>query len=248
MFAAVAFGLALLTREILFSFPLFFPLCLWWARVSWRDAGRYLLVLSIVILITLSPWLLRNYRTFGYAFYTERIEAVRYKLTGHGYLSPHYAHLDGEDNASTPQAPLSETVKRDIERFGQQSQWFSVEFLIQHPGTYFRHLINRFVEYWLHPNGLHSLPELFLVRALYVAIHVCMLALAVVGMVIGLRHRDIASGVFVAVLINITITNLFFSGPNPRYNLPFLPIVFIFTARGALVLYKCFALRTPSAT
>jgi hypothetical protein len=195
------------------------------------------------VLLTLSPWFVRNYYTFGQVFYTTRTEAIRYKLTGNGYLSPRYEHL-AENGASTAdEQPLDENTRREYERFGRQSQWFSLNFLMAHPDTYFRHLANRFIEYWFHPNGLQSLPENTVIRGLYIVVHLTILGLAIVGMVSGLSLRESASGVLVLLMIYITVTSLFLTGPNPRYNLPFLPIIFTFTARGTWALIERFAPR-----
>jgi 4-amino-4-deoxy-L-arabinose transferase-like glycosyltransferase len=226
----VAFGLALLTREALFLFPLLLPFALWWSRVSWRHAWRYLLLFAVAALLVLSPWLIRNGRTFGQVFYTERTEALRYLLTGSGYLSPRYQHMANE--AVSPPAPSK--PPEYYERYGRQSEWFSINYLLGRPVSYLRQLVNRFVEYWLHPNGLESLPDNLVVRAVYVAVHVGMLGLAGVGLVSGLRRRDVATGIFALLLGYVTGTNLFFTGPNPRYTLPFLPIVFVLAAAGAL--------------
>jgi 4-amino-4-deoxy-L-arabinose transferase-like glycosyltransferase len=235
----VTFGLALLTREMLFLFPLLLPFALWWSRVSWKCAWRYLLLFALATLLTLSPWLMRNYRTFGQVFYTTRTEAIRYKLTGSGYLAPRYKYLADEN---TPPPPPNDPPEY-YERYGRQSEWFSVNFLLTHPATYFRHLANRLVEFWLHPNGLHSLPDNLIIRGAYIAVHISVLALAGVGLVTGLKRREVATGVFTLLLVYITGTSLFFTSPHPRYNLPFLPIVFIFTASGALGLAERFAIK-----
>jgi len=234
----VAFGLTLLTREALLLFPLLLPFALWWFHVYWRRAWRYLLIFALATLLTLSPWLARNYHTFGQVFYTERTEKIRYQLTGSGYLAPRYEHL-ADENFTPPSKTASQ------ERFGRTSDMLRIGHLLNHPTAYLRHLVNRFAEYWLHPNGLQSLPNYLIVRSVYVAAHIGMLGLAIIGMLSGLRRREAATGVFTLLLAYITGTNLFLTVPNPRYNLPFLPILFIFTAKGALTLIKQFAYREP---
>jgi hypothetical protein len=92
----------------------------------------------------------------------------------------------------------------------------------------------------MHPNGLWSLPEVFIIRAGYIAAHVGMIGLAVWQFIINVRRRDAVTGGLVMLLMYVTVVGSFFSRPNPRYNLPFLPILFIFTARGALALFERF--------
>jgi len=225
----VMFGLTLLTREVLLVFPVLLPVALWWSRIPWQRAWRYLLLFAVATLLTLSPWLVRNYHTFGQVFYTERTEAIRYQLTGSGYLAPRYAYLVDEGAA-----PPSTKSPEYYVRYGRASDMTNIKQALTDPVTYLRHLGNRLVEFWLHPNGLESLPGNLGIRAVYIALHVGMLGVAVVGMVAGLQRRDVATGALALLLVYITGTCLFFTGPNPRYTLPFLPIVFIFTAWGTL--------------
>jgi 4-amino-4-deoxy-L-arabinose transferase-like glycosyltransferase len=224
----VTFGLSLLTREVLLIFPLAFPLAFWWSRISWRHAWRYLLLFIIVALLTLSPWLARNYHTFGQVFYTERTESIRYQLTGSGYLSAYYKHLADENIPPPPPNKPPDFY----ERYGSPSEWISVNYLLTNPTTYLYHLGHRLVEVWLHPNGLESLPDNLVVRSIYIALHICMLVLAGVSVVAGLKRRDVIIGIFTLLLVYVTGMSLFFTAPNPRYTLPSLPLIFILSALG----------------
>ena len=237
----VTFGLALLTREVLLVFPVLLPVALWWSHIPWQRAWRYLLLFAVATLLTLVPWLARNYHTFGQVFYTERTAAIRYQLTGSGYLASRYAYL-ADESASPP----SKKPPEYYERYGRASDMINIKQVLTDPVTYLRHLGNRLVEFWLHPNGLESLPGNPIIRAGYIAAHIGMLGAAIVGMVAGLQRRDVATGVLALLLAYITGTCLFFTGPNPRYTLPFLPIVFIFTASGAPKLAEGFTSRKPA--
>ena len=240
--AGVGFGLAMLTKETLIAFPLALPLIFWWARFSLRQAIRYVLIFVVVTLVVLSPWLVRNYATFGHAFYTSRTAYIQYELTGTGYLAPRF-----EDEVEERESPVSESDDKYeyYQRYGRTSDLWKPSFFLNQPGTYLRYLFNRLVEFWLHPNGLWSLPEVFIIRVGYIAAHVLMLGLALWQMIVNLRARDTVTGGLVLLLIYVTAVGILLRRPNPRYNLPFLPIVFIFTAKGALVLGKRFALRAP---
>jgi 4-amino-4-deoxy-L-arabinose transferase-like glycosyltransferase len=243
--AGVGFGLAMLTKETLIAFPLTLPVIFWWAKFSFRQTLRYVIVFAAVTRLVLSPWLMRNCLTLGSLFYTSRTAYIQYELTDTGYLAPRYA-----DEVVKRESPVSETDEKYnyYQRYGRTSDFWKPSFFLNQPGTYLRYLFSRLIEFWLHPNGLGSLPKIFLIRAGYIAAHVVMLGLALWQMIVNLRARDAATGGLMLLLIYITAVGILLRRPNPRYNLPFLPIVFIFTARGALVLYKRFALRTPSAT
>jgi 4-amino-4-deoxy-L-arabinose transferase-like glycosyltransferase len=243
--SGIGFGLTMLTKETLIAFPLGFPIIFWWAQVNVRRALRYVLVFAGVTLLVLSPWLMRNGMTFGSPFYTSRTAYIRYELTGTGYLAPRF-----EDEVAEREAPVSESDDKYeyYQRYGRTSDLWKPSFFLNQPGTYLRYLFNRLVEFWLHPNGLWSLPEVFIIRAGYIAAHVLMLGVALWQMIVNVRARDAVTGGLVLMLVYVTAVGVLLRRPNPRYNLPFLPIVFIFTAKGALVSLKRFVLKTSSTT
>ena len=226
----VAFSLALLTREALYGLPVVLPFACWWARRLWRDTWRCLLLFAVAVLLVLSPWLIRNYITFGHVFFTEGSAYTQYRVLGSGYLSPHMQEV-----VNNPSAGKSPEYN---ERYGLTGDMVRVKRLFTEPTTYLRQLGNRLVEYWLHPNGLESLPDNLAIRGTYVALHVILVILACVGIVSGLKRREAATGSLVLLLGYATGLALFFGPPNPRYNLPFLPFVFSFAANGALRLAR----------
>lgn len=228
-----AFGLALLTREVLFLFPLLLPVVFWAARTPWQQALHYLFVFTLVTLLVLSPWLIRNYHTFGQVFYTERTEAIRYQLTGSGYLSPHYRYLV-DDSASPPYSKPPEY----FERYGQPSEMLRINRLFTEPRRYLYHIVNRVIELWLHPNGLASVPDILIVRVVYIALHIGTLGLAAMSIVIGLERRAETIIILSLLLLYTTGTNLFLTVPQPRYTLPSLPLVFILAAMGLNVFWQ----------
>jgi 4-amino-4-deoxy-L-arabinose transferase-like glycosyltransferase len=231
--AGATFGLTLLTRETLYFFPLLLPAALCWSRVAWRRAARYLAAFAVFVLLTMSPLLMRNYLTFGQAFYSDRTAATWYQLTGSGYLAPRYAYL-ADGNAPSPTSAHLEL----FERYGRASDMMSLESLLTEPATYFRHVANRLVTYWLRPNGFNSLvrarPNALGVQAAYLAPHLLILALAGVELVAGIRQRELAPGIFLLLLAYSTAVILFFlTDPQSRYHLPFLSMVFILAVGGA---------------
>jgi len=131
------------------------------------------------------------------------------------------------------------------QQYGRTSDLRHPSFALHNPGTYVRYLFNRLVEFWLHPSGLWSLPDVFVVRAGYIAVHIGMLGLALWQMITNLRQRDAVTGGLALVLLYMTAVGVFFRRPNPRYNLPFLPIIFVFAAAGALELFQKIAPREP---
>ncbi|MFW6116802.1 MAG: ArnT family glycosyltransferase [bacterium] len=226
LLCGISLGLTLLTREVLLLFPLLLAPTLF-TKAPWSKAVGLVLVMLIGSGLVLAPWLWRNYEMTGHVVYTSRVSYVFYRIAGRGYLSPRYAAA-AADQGDTPSA---ETLARR-EKYGDLSENLNPRFIFSHPSTFARRMFNRFVEYWFHPNGLWSLPEVFIVRALYVAVHAVLILLAGSGIGLALASRTWSVLGLIAVLFYITGLNLTTYGPNPRYNLPFLPIVFIFTARG----------------
>jgi 4-amino-4-deoxy-L-arabinose transferase-like glycosyltransferase len=228
----------MLTKETLIVFPLALPLVFWGARLSLRQALRYLVVFPVATVLVLAPWLIRNYSTFGHVLYTSRTAYIQYELTGTGYVTPYF-----EEQVKHAASPVSESSdKYDYyQRYGRNSDLWNLGFALNHPATYVRYLFNRLVEFWLHPSGLWSLPEVLVIRTAYIAAHTAMLALAAWQMLIGLRRREAVTGGLMILLAYVTVVGSMFNRPNPRYNLPFLPIIFIYAARGALSLIERFA-------
>jgi len=229
IWAGVTFALGLLTREIFFVFLLLLPLIVWWSGMSWRYAWRYVLLFTAALFLTISPWLIRNYFTFGQAFYTERTEAIRYRLTGQGYLAPRYQHL-ADSSIKPPQKTHLEFGHN--ERFGTSQQILNPDFALSNSEEYAQFIANRFIEIWLHPVGLYSLPDHILIRGLYITIHFIMMGLAVMGLVSGLKKRNLGVGVTVWLLLYTTGVLVLFMAPRPRYSLPFLPPIFILAVIG----------------
>jgi 4-amino-4-deoxy-L-arabinose transferase-like glycosyltransferase len=228
--SGIILGITLLTREVLLFFPLLLPLILIVARIPWRCAWRYTILFALAALIVLSPWLIRNYYAFGHVFYTERTDALRYRITGSGYVSQQYEQRMESSKESEVFLKSSEFH----EHFGTSSDMRNLALLASHPGTYFRYLVNRLAELWFHPVGLESLPEHILVRTAYVVGYAILIVVTGLGVGVGLKRRNLVTGILLLLLVSNTVLNVFFVNPLPRYNLPFTPIIFILAAAGAL--------------
>ncbi len=67
--SGIGLGLAALTRGQVLSFVPFIALWLWWALGrNWRRALSAFVIILAFFVITISPWALRNYATYGRAF------------------------------------------------------------------------------------------------------------------------------------------------------------------------------------
>ncbi|MCB8951773.1 MAG: glycosyltransferase family 39 protein [Ardenticatenales bacterium] len=225
--AGAGFALALLTRETLIILPLAFPLLFWWGRIGWRAGLRFLLVFTGVALLCLTPWLARNARTFGVVFFTERTDALRFSLTGAGYLSSEFQTWVREN-----EAPLAEDARNYayLLYYGRAADMRSPAYLLAHPGDYVTFLGRRLAEFWLHPVGLESLPHVLVLQGGYVAFHAVLVGLAAWGMAALAGRRNAGILLHLLTLLIITGIGLFLRRPLPRYTLPFIPLLLLFTA------------------
>lgn len=225
--AAAGFSLALLTRETLIVLPLAFPLLFWRGRINWRTGVRFLLLFTAVALLLISPWVLRNALTFGAPFFTERTDALRYEATGEGYLSPEF-----QDWVQGNESPLLEGQRNYdyLVYYGRATDMRDPAYLLAHPRDYFTFLGRRLVEFWLHPIGLESLPDVLLLRASYITFHALLVGLALWELLRLAKRRDAGILLLTLSLVYITLIGLFLRRPLPRYTLPFIPLLLIYVA------------------
>ncbi len=233
MLVGIVFGISLLTREILLFFPLIFFVLLYWLQLSWARIVKLMFVFLFGTLLLLFPWLWRNYQITDSFVYTSRVAYLQYMVTKTGYLSNHYQRsLAGE-------LPVSSERQQFHQRFGSLSENLNPTFIAQHPLLFLQRMGNRFVEYWFHPNGLDSIPSVWKIGWLYSLGHALLIILATLAFGVEmLKNRRPVLLSFGLVLLMLTVLNLTTYGPNPRYNLPFLPLVFIFSASGIWLLHQ----------
>ncbi|MEM7129635.1 MAG: glycosyltransferase family 39 protein [Chloroflexota bacterium] len=233
LLTGIVFGLTLLVREILLFFPAVFVLVLIASKTKWQHLLTLTSLFLLGTVIVLAPWLWRNYQATGAIVYTSRVAYLQHVITGTGYLSSRYKKAIGGQLEVTPE---QEEFNR---RFGSLSENLSPTFIIEHPRLFVQRMWNRFAEYWFHPNGLYGLPDSPIFRWPYRAGHVLLVLVAAVGGAYELyyRRRPLALAML-ATLLCLTVLNLTTYGPNPRYNLPFLPFVFMFSASGLWHLWQ----------
>ncbi len=227
------FGLVTLIRELMAPFFLVVPVLLALRRVRFRTILMATMLMSLALVVTLSPWLYRNARTFGTPFLSERLEAVRYRLTGSGYLAPRYRYLADPGRPEPARKP--EAFRR---RFGETpTVLLSPRLAVDHPVRYLGFLWHRIQRLWLHPVGLVSVPGGLPGRVGYVGVHLVILVLAVLGFTRGLRQDPARWGAVLAVVLYGTAVILLVAWPHPRYTLPFVPLVLLAAANGAVAVW-----------
>jgi hypothetical protein len=99
-----------------------------------------------------------------------------------------------------------------------------------------------FVETWLHPSGLWSVPRPIW-QTLYLAAHAGMMAVGLAGVVLSLKRR--LAWPMLLMLIYGTLAHVT-RGALPRYVLPYMPMVFIFVAWAVVLGYDASRWRRKS--
>jgi 4-amino-4-deoxy-L-arabinose transferase-like glycosyltransferase len=222
LLAGVGFGLSMLARETLyFLVPVAVLAALLIIR---RKRLCYIALFATAYLLTLAPWMVRNKLVFDHMFFTGRTAYLMHSLTGRGYLDPYYQRQDTEytELGASPQA-------LDMDRLAYTPVHYvrSLSFARQEPVLYVRILAARLFELWLHPNGLNRLPESL--RLPYQIGHGLILLLAGAGLWVAVRMRHWPLLVWCLVLPYNTVISVY-TKPNPRYTIPFLPLVLILAA------------------
>ncbi|MCK4401086.1 glycosyltransferase family 39 protein [bacterium] len=139
MLAGMFFALASLTRSILFAF---FPLVLIWLVIgmkSKKKAFMHFLVFAFTILLTMSPWIGRNYR-LHHAFVPTTTEGGYSFWIGSNPLATGGGHCYSSD--STAFDKLSE-VDRDRLYYKM-----GFDYIKKNPSKFIQLAFNKFLRFW----------------------------------------------------------------------------------------------------
>lgn len=250
LFAGGLFALTLLTREALVLYLPF--LFIFWLvdRFDWREKWMVLGNFLIGTLLVFTPWWVRNATVLDQmVFLSGRMDRSVADLLG--FVTPFRLPWESSEAtmASLPSssddlalaacsaravygAILERNVPAGMERSPAETccKYRAILRGGVSIGGSVALLIACLVETWMHPNGLWSVPEGAL-QTLYLIAHCGMMAIALVGVVISLRRR--LAWPMILMLVYGTLAHIL-RGALPRYALPYMPMVFIFAAAGAL--------------
>jgi hypothetical protein len=222
LLAGSSLGLSTLVRETLY---LFIPvLVLVGLLIAHKRRLRYVMLFAAAYLLVLAPWVVRNALTFDYVFLSERTAYMTYRLTGYGYLSPSYQEWDAQNNDTSPEA-----LDMDDLAYAPAQYVRDFSFARREPALYARIMVARLMELWAHPNGLHRLPNPL--RLPYQIGHGVILLFAAGGLWMAMRMKHWPLLAWCLVLPYITVFSIYFK-PNPRYTIPFLPLIFLLAVSG----------------
>lgn len=229
--AGLAAGLGILTRSVLIGFaPLIALWIVWmggWKKRAWANAIAF----GVVVMIVMSPWIIRNYRVF-HRFVPTTTDA------GHGfYVANNPRTLDDPRGFWIPEdwsflLRPGETSLGEVEA-NQRLMGLARDYLIDNPGTAARLMARRFITMWrFWPN-----PE-FIERRyviLYGLSYVPLLPFIIAGF--WLAHRRLRDRLPDLLLVDglilyTTAMHVVFLAMM-RYREPLMPFLIAFAAVGA---------------
>lgn len=218
----VFFGLTALTRPIIFYF---LPVILLWLLLKLRESKKRAILhfglVILAVLVTLSPWIYRNYSVYH--------RVVPLATTG-GYVlwEGNHDNATGGDMGRLPVdypylSELSE-VERDRELYRQ-----ALSYIKNHPSHFLKLAGMKFVELW-RPYAAERDTKAIGLSAKYKIVgftfNGVILLLSVTGMVASIWNRKWSSLLFL-LIVYCTIIHMVFLGAM-RYKLAFDPFLIIY--------------------
>ena len=214
-------GLGVLLNPSLAAFLPFCGLWIWHRRRRKRmpSLGGALLA-SILFILFLSPWLVRNYRTFG-SFVFVRSNLAQELWLGNGpmatgvsrvYLMPNRNAAELEKLKEKGEMPYLEEQKRK-----------AIAFISQNPGEFLRLCAKRVVYFW---SGVPRANDGLAVTLLRTSLFAASSLLAIWGLIMA-AHRGLP-GAWLLILLTATYPVAYYVVyPHARYRHPIEPAMVI---------------------
>jgi len=214
-------GLAILTRDIALYLPVFLFIALFYVMERKKAALFGCILISVVLVATVSPWVIRNYTL------TEDGPVIAHDIATRYWTDPE-AGFFGDSSAN-----ILTTLK---------FLPFRLKHLIGHPyglenlGGNIRYRLTLWIFNGLNPEHLiHLLKDWrFWYRGCVVFLHYFLILMAFIGLILGFKERKKAAPLYLlffyftaAILATIHV-------PPPRFLYPLLPFLIGFSAAGLL--------------
>lgn len=233
----VLWGLGALSNPSMLAFLPASGLCIWYRRHK-RGLPSFVGVVlaSAVFFVCLTPWLVRNYRTFGRFVFIRDDFGLQFRL-GNGpyadgrlmaYLQPNLNVVEFEKFRRLGELAYAEECKR------QAFEWIG-----ENPGRFAAISLKRFVYYWAGVPKEMSGAALFDFRnSLFLASSV----LAIWGLARAIRKKTPGAWLFLLLVLSYP-TTYYFVFPHARYRHPIEPgllilIVFLISEAGTVRVEK----------
>jgi len=234
--AGIFFALASLTRSVLFAF---FPLVLIWLVVGMKNkkkAFMHFLIFAFAVLLTMSPWIGRNYK-LHHAFVPTTTEGGYSFWIGNNPLATGGGHCYSSDFTAFDK--LSE-VDRDKLYYKM-----SFDFIKKNPVKFTKLAFNKFLRFWrIYPHQRDEIKKGVIVNLgidlKYVIIGGISFGLILPFFIFGLavaRFMWRKLLLFHLLIVYYTLVHMIFMAVT-RYRAPIMPFIIIIASYGFLVLTK----------
>jgi len=242
VYSGAALGLATLTRGTTIAFPVMILLLFLLTKKKFLDW----LIIVLAMAVILAPWTIRNYGTFhrfipvgsvgpGLGLYTSGLQA-----SGQGSYEE-CIEKGRKIAASFPEDYIESETFLKAE---------GLKLIKRNPGGYVLLVIKRFPRFWLSSNssalGAHEPLQKYLAKKDYgsIALRVSLLflqALVLLSAAAGMCSMVKTHGVaLLPLFILVYFTGHITFDPVPRYAIPAMPCLFIFSSAGILAAIEYF--------
>jgi 4-amino-4-deoxy-L-arabinose transferase-like glycosyltransferase len=220
-FYGVLWGLGALANPSMLSFLPFSGLWIWYRRHrrGLRSIAGIALA-SLVFFLCLTPWLVRNYRTFGTFVFIRDDFGLQFRL-GNGpyadgmqraYLQPNLNGVEFDTFRHLGELAYAERCKRT-----------AFAWIREHPGRFAVISLKRFFYYWAGvPKATASTAAVDFRSSLFLASSV----LAIWGLGRAIREKKIGAWLFLGLVLSYP-TVYYFVFPHARYRHPIEPELLI---------------------
>jgi len=246
--AGIFWGLASLTRSVLYPFT---PLVAYFLFLIWPRKKEGLLaslLFLVTVILTLSPWIIRNYRVFGHFVAVDTMGGLNLYMGNYEYTPLHraWAAVDNPPEIAWYRGHEKELAKLNE---AEKQRWAikqALRFIKEHPGlTTLRSLI-KLANFWqlertiiagIQKNYFPGLKNKFFIVFLALCILGSYIFVAISGftglfscLICKTEKNNEASHIFLLlVLFYFTTIHALVFG-HSRYHLPLVPILCLYTS------------------
>jgi 4-amino-4-deoxy-L-arabinose transferase-like glycosyltransferase len=224
--AWLGFGLlwgliALTDTALLSTLPFFIAWLCYRLRQQRMPLSRAIGAFTVALMLVVSPWLVRNYLTFGEFIF------IRSNLG----VELHLGNYEGATGLSAGRLLHPAGNERELEKFRRmgelpyvaESKRQALQFIVAQPGTFVWLTLKRILYFW---TGTPQLLQVFRLSGRFVAARYIFFTsislLAFLGLFLAFRNRNPAVPLF-AILLLIFPVLYYVTHPTPRYRHPIEP-------------------------
>jgi 4-amino-4-deoxy-L-arabinose transferase-like glycosyltransferase len=234
----IALGLATLLEPPILGIA---PFAFVWLFVDAQGTRRRIIALAIVavscVLVTVSPWAVRNYRVFGHVILTKSNFGHELYLTNNPYSeignTPLSESIEHQLRGKAPTPLLTEAERQYVLRADEADKnrlyrRKGMDYISAHPRRFAQLTLQRIRLFWVNTEKMRSAGE-EVAGLVYLAIFVS----GVVGLVLSkLRRRELQ--LFALTLVVFPLPYYVTNVQHWRYRYPLEPLLMLFAAFAAV--------------